>query len=117
MYIDKFKKDDHYEDEDGCYHEDAESVITASLGFCGCGSPDLALKYVKQSLELVQDYQDLEYEGWEVKKNKFFNNNEGSEYFMWYFLNDKGLTEHGSCVPGWLSESGKELLSDLKEMI
>ena len=30
-------------------------------------------------------------------------------------LDEKGLTEHGSCIPGWLTEKGKHLLDDLNE--
>ena len=122
MFIDKFKKKDGYYDQDGCYYEDAESFIaTGVLGFCGCGMPDVALEYVRKALQIVDDLKQLvyekklTYEQWEERKKKVFAN-KGAEYFMWYFLNNKELTEHGVSVPGWLTKKGIELLADLTEL-
>ena len=122
MHIDKFKKEDGYYDEDNCFYENAENFIsTGMLGFCGCGEPDEALSYVHKALQIVDDLSRLvhgkkiTYEQWEENnKDEFVN--DGAMYFMWYFLDNKGLTEHGGSVPGWLTAKGKELLSDLIEL-
>lgn len=36
---------------------------------------------------------------------------------MWYWLDNKGYTEHGGSVPGWLTEEGWKLLEDLEELM
>lgn len=122
MYIDKFFKEDGYYDKDDCFYETAEDFIRGSiLGFCGCGMPDAALDYVRQVLRTVADLKEkvwekkMTYEEWTAEKSKLFNS-EGAEYFMWYFLDNKGLTEHGGSVPGWLTVEGEELLADLEEL-
>ena len=121
MFIDKFKKDDGYYDKDNIYYEDAETFISTGIfSFCGCGMPDEALKYIKDSLELVNDLtkvhnKEMTYIEWEDKCNLLFNN-VGSKYFMWYFLDNHRLTEHGGSVPGWLTLAGIELLSDLRDL-
>ena len=114
MYIDKWKGEFGYIDEEGCHYDDDESFIsTHILGFCGCGCPEEALKYIKGILELLKDYKDPNY--WS-KLDNFFNNNEGLKYTMFYLLDSKGLTEHGYSVPGWLTEKGKGILGDLIEI-
>lgn len=120
MFIDKFKREDGYYDQDNCYYEDAESFISIGiLGFCGCGMPADALEYVRKALQLVDDVviwgDRSAHEQWEERKRELFSD-DGAEYFMWYFLNDKGLTDHGTSVPGWLTDKGIELLSDLMEL-
>ena len=122
MYIDKFKKEDGYYDPDGCFYEDAETFIaTYMFGFCGCGMPDEALRHVRDSLQIIMDMKEqlwtkkITYNEWEERKKKCFSNS-GSEYFMWYVLDKLGFTEHGSSVPGWLTQGGMELLSDLNEL-
>lgn len=122
MFIDKFKKEDGYYYLDECYYEDAESLISIGvLGFCGCGMPGDALEYVRSALQLVNDLKKIAwgdrsaYKQWEKRKRKLFAD-DGAEYFMWYFLDDKGLTEHGTSVPGWLTDKGVELLSYLNEL-
>ena len=122
MYIDKYFKKDGYYDEYGCFYGDAKSFIATSIfGFCGCGMPNEALEYVRKSLQLVDDLTNLvkdgglSYDEWEKHKKEVFSDN-GAEYFMWYFLDKKELTMHGSSVPGWLTPKGIELLSDLNEL-
>ena len=122
MFIDKFKKEDGYYDQDNCYYEDAESFIaTGMLGFCGCGMPEAALEHVRKALQLVDDLeqlvweQSMRYKEWEKRKEGVFAS-EGAEYFMWYYLDNKGLTDHGSSVPGWLTDKGEALLLDLTEL-
>jgi hypothetical protein len=122
MYIDQYKKEDGYYDSDNYYYEDAESLIsTGILGFCGCGNPEEATEYVRRSLELINNLKEevwedkVTYEDWRKEVDAHFGSS-GAEYFMWYFLDNKGLTEHGGSVTGWLSVEGVELLSDLNEL-
>ena len=124
MNIDKYRtKNGDFVDQDGCYYEDVEDFIaTGLLGFCGCGKPHHAIKHVRQSLQLVHDLkylvweEKLTYKEWKEKTKEVFLN-EGAEYFMWYFLDNKELTEHGGSVPGWLTGKGEELLADLNEFL
>lgn len=121
MNIDKFKKEDgSYENSDGCFYEDAVSFLTSHcLGFCGCGMPEEALDYILDILQLIQDrgliHSDtLTWDDWKTRERKIFPS-QGSAYFAYYVLDEKGLTEHGGSVPGWLTPKGEELLSDLSE--
>lgn len=116
MYIDKFAKHGGYIYLDDCsYDTDISLIGSGILGFCGCGDPEEAIKYVHKGLQLVNIKKDIHFTEWEKELNKVFTDL-GSIYFMWYFLNNKELTEHGSCVPGWLTTKGEELLSDLNEL-
>jgi hypothetical protein len=126
--IDKFKKGEDYVDpETGCCYDDAESYITTNmLGFCGCGDPGTALTYVRDSLRLLRIQQDFHRNAVKETWDEFWTRyqtavdahfkSSGAEYFMWYWLDNKGYTEHGSSVPGWLTEGGRELLEDLEEL-
>lgn len=113
-------------DENGVWHGDSavEFIQGAILKFCGCGLPDENVRYIRDALALVdwnrQSIRDQEPEhGWtEYRKRctKLFNNH-NAEYFMWYWLDMQGYVEHGSSLPGWLSESGEELLEAMNEAI
>lgn len=123
MNIDKYKNEDGigytYKD---CYHKDAESLILCGiLDFCGCGMPDEALEFIRQALQLVYDLKSkvhtdqITFEEWKAQARLLFKS-DGGEYFTWYVLDQKEFIEHGSAVPGWLTEKGLELLSDLNEL-
>ena len=121
MNIDKFKKEDGYYDEDNCFYEDAETFLqTKVLGFCGCGNPDASLKHAQISLRQVSNLKKLvweekqTWEEWDAENKKLLGGKTGV-YFMWYWLDDQGFTDHGGSVPGWLTEKGQELLEDLDE--
>ena len=119
MYIDKFK------DEEGDYVCDGISygnnpidfIHIGLLNFCGCGSPKENLRYVANILEHIKNgsTDDYSYDKW-VEKGKKLGNEE-SLYFAYYVFDEKGLTEHGSTVPGWLTEHGENLLADIKEIL
>jgi hypothetical protein len=122
MFIDKFKMKDGSYNKDNCSYEYADQLLGNMLGFCGCGNPDEALGYVREALQLIDNRKQLvwkdkmTYEQWAADVDKLFPV-VGSDYFMWYFLDHKGFTEHGSSVPGWLTTKGEELLADLNELI
>lgn len=103
MFVDKYKKEDGYYDENDCFYEDAEEFIQCHiLNFCGCGSPDRNIQYVYNVLKRIES-------------NK--TEDTDTEYFALYTLDKLGLTEHGGSIGGsWLSEKGKQLLSDMREL-
>lgn len=121
MNIDKFKKEDGYYGENDCFYEDAKSFLQNKiLGFCGCGDPDLSLKHTQTALRQVSNLKELVWENkqtwkeWDAENKKLLGGETGV-YFMWYWLDNKELTEHGGSVPGWLTAEGYELLEDLDE--
>jgi hypothetical protein len=117
MHIDKFKKEDGYYYKDGCSYEDAESFIQSTiLGFCNCGRPWVSLEFIAKCLKQVDIYHDSDFDEWQEENSKIIGD-EGVQYFAWYFLHSKDLSEHGGSVPGWLTMEGKELLEDLQELI
>jgi hypothetical protein len=130
MHLDKYKDEDGYyfpipdmPQEKGCFYEDVESLIQIEiLGFCGCGCPDESVKYVGKALRLIQDRADtwdnrtsMPFEEWKAKCKELFKTSE-AEYFMFYYLDSKDLTEHGGSVPGWLTDKGRELMEDIEEI-
>ena len=127
MHIDKYKTNDGYIDANGSSHEEPVDVIlTGFLGFCGCGSPDAALGYLRDVLMYVDephhwslDHRDewkKNHVEWRKRGDSLFTT-EGSKYLIYYVLDKEGLTEHGGCVPGWLSSKGREILEDAIEIL
>lgn len=126
MHIDKFKKGDEYVDSDGCHYENAVDFIQIKLfGFCACGRPEDNLVYVRDTLRILMDSAPAERDEkesfeafWEKYREKVDSHfkSKDAEYFMWYWLDKQGYTEHGGSVPGWLTTEGRELLEDLEEM-
>jgi len=119
MYIDKFKKDGGYYSEDGCFYESSEDFIQCEiLGFCGCGNPECNLEFIMNGLKYINDPQPEDrskFDEWIEDGMKLFGS-EGAKYFFFYWADKEGLAEHGGSVPGWLTEKGAQLLSDLKEI-
>ena len=99
--------DGAYLDEEGITWKDKESFIVGRLfGFCGCGLPEEVISYIWGALKLF----DLQTNMVKFEEVDGYFANKGAKYFMWYWLDQKGYTEHGGSVPGWLTEGGKELL-------
>ena len=108
---------------DGIEYHDAESfIIEHMFGFCGCGNPTSVIHYISNTLQHIADLQDLvwtdklTYHDWRADEI-LIHGSAGAATFIYYVLDKKGFTEHGCSVPGWLTDAGKELLSDLKEII
>lgn len=120
-------------DPTGCHHEGPADAVASYLGFCGCGMPEEALKYVRDRLRLL-DAAWTEPGSASVKDvvaNYFGENPErkqrwkdiydafkdhGEFYFFWYWADTMGITEHGGSVPGWLTDHGKKVLADLNSL-
>ena len=131
MHLDEWKqKDGSYIDQNEVHHDNAQDFIMAMLGFCGCGRPEDALKFLRDSLKSIDFHtvmitrslsegfgvSNIEYCQWKDLVMQLFCN-EGIAYFTYYVLEEKGLTEHGVGVPGWLTKEGKYLLEDLNELL
>ena len=123
MHIDKFERPDGgYAGDDGCDYETAEDLLQCGLlGFCGCGDPVGNLLFVKSGLAHINKRQPhgMDFSRWykaRIAEGREIFGNEQSRYFFFYWCDKEGLTEHGGCVPGWLTNKGKELLEDLVEI-
>lgn len=89
--------------------EDLHNWVFCDLGFCGCGDPEGALEMLRDTLNLLNKEFD---ERWDEIKRRFPDNPMSWTYL--YFLDDKGLTDHGSNIRGcWLTEKGKGILAAL----
>jgi hypothetical protein len=103
-----------YKDPEGCWHEDATSLLQAGLlRFCGCGRAEDNLRYILRGLEMVATYATGTPD-YSERSCEVFGASE-AEYFFYYWADKEGLTEHGGTVPGWLTEKGKTLLAMLRE--
>ena len=104
--LEKYAHPEHegcYQDKDGCYHDTIGTLIQCGvLGFCGCGRPEDNLALLLTRMEAIADETDGRFQcGPEM-------------HFIDYTLDKLGFLEHGGSLPGWLSESGKELLELLR---
>ena len=88
------------------------------LHWCGCGSPESALKTVGKYLEVLQE-RDTE------KQQKKMQDAFGARLVydnelllcLAYAVDEAGFTEHGCSIGGaWLEDDGKFLLWALKKM-
>ena len=76
------------------------------LGFCACGSPQMILNGV--ILPLLEAYCDGPYENFDRNYGKNTGLSEAMVEFFLHYLDERGLTNHGSSVWGsWLEESGR----------
>lgn len=83
--------------------------IFTDLGFCGCGTPEAVLTFLRDILQAVDSRSEI---GTDSTLN---HGGEAMRQLVWYFLDDKELTEHGSRADmGWLTDKGKEVLVALK---
>lgn len=129
MHIDKFKQaDGTFVAEDGAFYESAEDFLqTHVLKFCGCGNLTENLKFVRDVLRHISDLKEKvwpkaqecpnaaeAYDKWNVEGDALMGR---SRWFMRYFLDREGFTEHGGSIGGaWLTSEGQQLLEDLDEL-
>jgi hypothetical protein len=110
------------------------------LKFCGCGSPEDTLLYIKKLLNLIKRKMDRPYDEskkerdnayWQYQKDllfiggftPFFNENNKIEpndiqngviQFILYYLDEVEVLEHGGSIGGaWLTEYGEKILECL----
>lgn len=99
--------------------------VLTNLGFCGCGDPEGVLKWVLEGVDRSIGFPP-DHLAWEEKRmwvdtklhlcDEFFGGHDAYMFFL-YWLDDKGLTEHGSSVCGsWLTQYGEEMTNELIPM-
>jgi hypothetical protein len=105
-------KDDYL--YNGLYYDDLENLLhSVYFNFCCCGNPGESLRYIYKCFKHLALRDEMDYKDWKKKGRELFPES-GSEFFMWYYFSEKGFTEHGSSVPGWLSDLGREVMSNLR---
>lgn len=98
-----------------------EEAVLEALGFCGCGQPEQALRYVRDGMRLLAEDppKGVPFHAWwpghEVRLDAFAPS--AARDVLWYLLNDRGLAEHGGSIPGWLTEKGEEVLAALEGLV
>ena len=117
MYIDKFKMEDGtYKNEEGVSFKDAKSFISISVfGICGCSGEEWVEIIVKTLIHFNTWIDTGKYWGDLVKD--VYLDNESAAYIVANLLDNKGFIEHGTAIRGsWITDKGKELLSDIQEI-
>lgn len=123
-FMDKYKKSDGTYEIDGLIYDTIEDALMMGVfGFCGCGMPLYTLAYIRDELENIERYTEWVNENHHITKDipsPMENNNKeenlGRSYFIWYWFDKMGYTDHGGSVPGWLTDEGESLLECLKEL-
>lgn len=84
--------------------------------WCYCGNPTSAVELVKAGLELADSWAKPTnyYKRWEALCVERLGS-VGVQNMLWYMFDAWGWTEHGGCVPGWLTAKGKRVLELLNE--
>jgi len=123
MDFKKYEQEDgSYVDDDGCHYDDlAEFIQTGVFGFCGCGDNEANLELIGKGLEHIDSMHPdgVDFDDWWHKwkdAGVAICGNESSKQFFFYWCDKEGLTEHGGCIPGWLTAKGKSVLSALKSI-
>jgi hypothetical protein len=122
LWIDKFKKDNDYVDSSDCHWGDdpVDFIQGSVLDFCCCGQPENNLEYIGQVLRHVLNLKEKvwakewEYDHWVEEGSKIGTSTQLD--FVYYFLDQKGLTEHGGSIPGWLTDYGENILKDIEQI-
>ena len=84
------------------------------LGLCGCGSTVDSLKYLRDILLAINTpHGTLIREDVDAWNELLLTGDIGAQFVQYHLLEIMGLTEHGGCAPGWLSDLGKLFLHEL----
>lgn len=109
--------DGEYQNRDGVVvGADVWDVIHDVFGWCGCGCPDPARQIVFDVFRCVYDKEDPrwvdEIPGFprRAPAPEYAWPSVAVEYFFWYWADARDLMEHGTAVPGWLTEKGRTVL-------
>ena len=102
--------------------------IISNLGWCGCGNPEAALDLLRDVLTILAMRSERPHPWhaylprracWEASwplLDEMLDRGEspGLYWSYFYWLDDKGLTDHGGNASGcWLTDDGKALLEVL----
>ena len=90
---------------------------------CFCGMPEEAAALLRDVLRAMKTRADLSDNGAAHdhpdveetrRRERELLPTDGIYYTYHYWLSNKGLTEHGGSVPGWLTAQGHEVLAALE---
>ena len=108
---------------DGCDYDNLlDYICTGLLKWCGCGSPESALIYLRDTLADIQHRSEVE---WKQNPPIYAGKlsarmaalPDGLQYIYWYWIDNMELIEHGGSVGGsWLTERGRQFLARLQAM-
>lgn len=99
-------------------NESFKFFIYEKLGICGCGSPEDTMLVIRDLLDIIFEYSQLEFseKNYEEKRQKLnslsgslltTNNWNGILQFIMYILDDRGFLEHGGSIgSAWISAEG-----------
>lgn len=99
-------------------NESLKFFIYEKLGICGCGSPEDTMLVIRDLLDIIFEYSQLEFseKSYEEKWQKLnslsgslltTNNWNGILQFIMYVLDDRGFLEHGGSIgSAWISAEG-----------
>ena len=102
-----------YTDREGIYWDDLESYLNINyLKGCGCGRPQDNLKFIYDLLVIYKNFHESPHldfkKKWEEYRNALqshiTDNWKQVAQFILYILDDLKIMEHGSSVPGWISD-------------
>lgn len=110
--------DGGFTDTRGMYCDRLEDLLQNGIfGFCMCGCPEENLEYIRAGLDHIEKLRNAPrpwsrdwYEEHRKESVDLFGNSE-AEYFFYYWADKEEYTEHGSSVPGWLTDKGMALLN------
>lgn len=77
-----------------------------AFGSCGCGDPDAVAELLREVLIRVRDGK------WRDGLEDLLPT-DGVMFSYLGWLNHIGLLDHGTGMPGWLTDKGKEILAAL----
>lgn len=109
---------------DDCQYESLRDLIQVGIfGLCACGHPCDNVELVGDALRLLQWRQENLglpfaewYAEWQAKELATFGSQRAAD-FVWYWLDSKDFTEHGSSIPGWPTDKGAAVLEAIDEWI
>lgn len=89
-----------------------EDLLMEELGWCSCGHPAAALSLVRDALRHIK-YRVESDDPWPLKKSDELTvfGDTRTAYLVYYLLDEKGYTEQGGGVPGWLGFRYKIVLT------
>lgn len=89
---------------------DWSCFVFDEIGLCGCGDPVAAAQLLIQVLEWL-DERPQSARSYLALGESLPNGPLRELIFHW--IDDREWTEHGTCLPGWLTERGKRALKVL----
>jgi hypothetical protein len=91
--------------------------LLEELKWCGCGSPELAMAFMRDVLSAIKTRSDARHdEASNAALKALLPYDSGLAESYWYMLDEHDLIEHGgTCAGGWLTEKGERVLALLNE--